>query len=141
MAEKTSDPVALWQEMFREMQKGFNSLANQAMSSQSFSRPASSDGESSTAGQQQLASFMERCFVSMNMPSRVQMAGIVVQLQAIEGQLDEIKALLREMQTASKAVSAAAPTPTPTPRPTLPTQPLTAPRSKRRAAPPGGEKQ
>ncbi len=33
MAEKSNDPVAIWQNMLGEMEKGFNSFANQAMSS------------------------------------------------------------------------------------------------------------
>ena len=138
MAEKISDLLSLWQEMFREVQKGFSSLTNQAMFSPPFSKSTSSDGGTPTAEQPQLASFMERYFVGMNIPSRVQMAGIAVQLQAIEGQLNEIKVLLQEMQTASKAVSAAASTPTITPGPTSPAP--TPPRSRRRVAPPGKEK-
>lgn len=139
MAERTCDPVALWQEMFREMQKGFSSLANQTMPSPPFFKSTNSDGDSPSAAQQQLASFMERYFVSMNMPSRVQMAGIAVQLQAIESQLNEIKALLQQMQTvSSKAVSAAAPSPPPVPGPTSPA--TTPPRSRRRTASPREEK-
>jgi hypothetical protein len=133
MADKNSDPVALWQEMFREMQRGFSALASQVLSSPPFSKPANSDGESPTVAQQQLASFMERCFVSMNMPSRVQMARVVVQLQAIESQLNEIKALLQEMP---KALSAAAPTRTLTPGPASPTPTPAPQRSRRRVVPP-----
>jgi hypothetical protein len=38
MADKTNDPVALWQNMVGEMEKGFNAFANQAMASPQFSR-------------------------------------------------------------------------------------------------------
>jgi len=31
MANKSNDPVALWQTMIGEMEKGFNAFANQAM--------------------------------------------------------------------------------------------------------------
>ena len=31
MADKANDPVAIWQTMIGEMEKGFNSFANQAM--------------------------------------------------------------------------------------------------------------
>jgi hypothetical protein len=33
MADKSNDPVAMWQNMIGEMEKGFNSFANQAMTS------------------------------------------------------------------------------------------------------------
>ena len=38
MADKSNDPVAMWQNMIGEMEKGFNSLANQAMVSPEFTR-------------------------------------------------------------------------------------------------------
>ena len=38
MAEKSNDPVAIWQNMLGEMEKGFNSFANQAMTSPEFSK-------------------------------------------------------------------------------------------------------
>ena len=36
MADKSNDPVAMWQNMIGEMEKGFNSFVNQAMSSPEF---------------------------------------------------------------------------------------------------------
>ena len=38
MADKGNDPVAIWQTMIGEMEKGFNSFANQAMTSPEFSK-------------------------------------------------------------------------------------------------------
>ena len=38
MADKSNDPVAIWQNMLGEMEKGFNSFANQAMASPEFSK-------------------------------------------------------------------------------------------------------
>ena len=38
MADKSNDPVAMWQNMIGEMEKGFNSFANQAMASPEFSK-------------------------------------------------------------------------------------------------------
>src|SRR5579883_1678925 len=38
MSEKVNDPVALWQKMLGEMEKGFNSLANEALASPQFSK-------------------------------------------------------------------------------------------------------
>ena len=38
MADKSNDPVVLWQTMIGEMEKGFNAFANQAMASPEFSK-------------------------------------------------------------------------------------------------------
>src|SRR5947207_809780 len=38
MTDKINDPVAMWQKMVGEMEKGFNSFANQAMASPEFSQ-------------------------------------------------------------------------------------------------------
>src|SRR3979411_3457850 len=38
MADKSNDPVAMWQNMIGEMEKGFNSFANQEMESTEFSK-------------------------------------------------------------------------------------------------------
>ena len=72
MADKGNDPAAIWQTMLGEMEKGFNSFANQAMTSPEFSK-------------------------AMNLPSRAQMAGMAERLQSIEGQLNEIKAMLHQV--------------------------------------------
>ena len=40
---------------------------------------------------------MEKYLVAMNLPSRAQMVGMAERLQAIEGQLNEIKAVLHQM--------------------------------------------
>ena len=38
MADKGNDPAVVWQTMIGEMEKGFNSFANQAMASPEFSK-------------------------------------------------------------------------------------------------------
>ena len=38
MADKGNDPAVIWQTMIGEMEKGFNSFANQAMASPEFSK-------------------------------------------------------------------------------------------------------
>jgi hypothetical protein len=102
MADKSNDPVAIWQNMIGEMEKGFNSFANQAMASP------------------QLGDLMEKYLVSMNLPSRAQMVGMAERLQSIEGQLNEIKALLHQVHNNSAVPEggyAAAPRPPRTKRP------------------------
>jgi len=120
MAEKNNDPVAIWQNMLGEMEKGFNSFANQAMASPEFSKVVNQVGGVSAGAQKQLGELMEKYLVGMNLPSRAQMVSMAERLQSIEGQLNEIKALLYQAQQNSGAPAggpAAAPRPPRTKRP------------------------
>jgi hypothetical protein len=101
MADKGNDPVAIWQTMIGEMEKGFNSFANQAMASPEFSKVVNQVGGASAGAQKQLGDLMEKYLVSMNLPSRAQMVGMAERLQSMEGQLNEIKAMLHQMQRAA----------------------------------------
>jgi SMC interacting uncharacterized protein involved in chromosome segregation len=120
MAEKSNDPVAIWQNMLGELEKGFNSFANQAMASPEFSKVVNQVGGVSAGAQKQLGELMEKYLVGMNLPSRAQMVSMAERLQSIEGQLNEIKALLYQAQQSSGAPAggpAAAPRPPRTKRP------------------------
>ena len=101
MADKSNDPVALWQNMVGEMEKGFNAFANQAMASPQFSKVVNQVGGATAGAQKQLGDLMEKYLVSMNLPSRAQMVSMAERLQSIEGQLNEIKALLHQVHSNS----------------------------------------
>jgi len=101
MADKSNDPVAMWQNMIGEMEKGFNSFANQAMASPEFSKAMNQVGGATAGAQKQLGELMEKYLVSMNLPSRAQMVSMAERLQSIEGQLNEIKALLHQVNSNS----------------------------------------
>jgi SMC interacting uncharacterized protein involved in chromosome segregation len=126
MASKSNDPIALWQSMIGEMEKGFNAFANQAMSSPEFSKVMNQAGGASAGAQKQFAELMEKYLLSMNLPSRAQMVGMAERLQSIEGQLNEIKATLQQMNAASGGTTGYAGVAKP-------------PRTKRPPAPPSGE--
>jgi SMC interacting uncharacterized protein involved in chromosome segregation len=126
MADKSNDPVVLWQTMIGEMEKGFNAFANRAMESPEFSKVVNQVGGVSAGAQKQLGDLMEKYLVSMNLPSRAQMVGMAERLQSIEGQLNEIKALLQQVHNNSAAPEGGIPA---APKP---------PRT-RRPPPPGGE--
>ena len=118
MADKSNDPVVMWQNMIGEMEKGFNSFANQAMSSPEFSRVMNQVGGAAAGAQKQLGELMEKYLVGMNLPSRSQMVGMAERLQSIEGQLNEIKAMLHQVHHNSLAPdSGSAPRPPRTKRP------------------------
>jgi hypothetical protein len=103
MADKSNDPAAMWQNMIGEMEKGFNAFANQAMASPEFSKVVNQVGGASAGAQKQLGDMMEKYLVSMNLPSRAQMISMAERLQSIEGQLNEIKALLHQVHNNSSA--------------------------------------
>ena len=87
----------MWQTMIGEMEKGFNSFANQAMASPEFSKVDQPGRRRRAGAQKQLGELMEKYLVSMNLPSRAQMVSMAERLQSIEGQLNEIKALLYQV--------------------------------------------
>jgi SMC interacting uncharacterized protein involved in chromosome segregation len=120
MADKSNDPVAIWQNMIGEMEKGFNAFANKAMESPEFSKVVNQVGGVSAGAQKQLSDMMEKYLVSMNLPSRTQMVSMAERLQSIEGQLNEIKALLHQIHGQAGAPAGgypAAPRPPRTRRP------------------------
>ncbi len=118
MADKSNDPVALWQNMIGEMEKGFNAFANQAMASPEFSKVVNQVGGATAGAQKQLGELMEKYLLTMNLPSRAQMVGMAERLQSIEGQLNEIKSMLQQMQgNTAGAGSPATPRPPRTKRP------------------------
>jgi hypothetical protein len=119
MADKSNDPVAMWQNMIGEMEKGFNSFANQAMTSPEFSKVMNQVGSVGAGAQKQLGELMEKYLVSMNLPSRAQMVSMGERLQSIEGQLNEIRALLQQVHNNSGAPAGgySAPKPPRTKRP------------------------
>jgi hypothetical protein len=103
MADKGNDPAVIWQTMLGEMEKGFNSFANQAMASPEFSQVMNQVGGVSAGAQKQLGELMEKYLLAMNLPSRAQMVGMAERLQSIEGQLNEIKAMLHQVHHNSLA--------------------------------------
>ncbi|MCP3458949.1 MULTISPECIES: hypothetical protein [unclassified Bradyrhizobium] len=118
MTDKINDPVALWQKMIGEMEKGFNSFATNAMETPEFSQAMNRAGGVAAGAQKQFGDVMEKYLLSMNLPSREQMTGIAERLQSIEGQLGEIKSMLSQMSASSGTSPAgAAPRPPRTKRP------------------------
>jgi SMC interacting uncharacterized protein involved in chromosome segregation len=120
MADKSTDPVAIWQNMMGEMEKGFNAFATKAMETPEFSKVVNQVGGVSAGAQKQLGDMMEKYLLTMNLPSRAQMVGMAERLQGIEGQLNEIKALLHQLQKNAGAAGGgfpAAPKPPRTRRP------------------------
>jgi hypothetical protein len=90
------------------------------MASPEFSKVVNQVGGVSAGAQKQFGDLMEKYLVSMNLPSRAQMVSMAERLQSIEGQLNEIKALLHQVHGKSGAPEGgypAAPKPPRTRRP------------------------
>ena len=118
MTDKITDPVALWQKMVGEMEKGFNSVATKAMETPEFSQAVNRAGGVAAGAQKQFGDLIEKYLLSMNLPSREQITGIAERLQSVECQLGEIKAMLSQMSANSGAQQVgAAPRPPRTKRP------------------------
>ena len=105
MADKTSDAIALWQQMMGEMQKGFRAFSTQLAAAPAL-RNASEQATSPHGAQQQLTDLMESYFAGLNLPSRAQLNGMSDRLQAIESELTDIRALLHEALMNSKSAGA-----------------------------------
>src|SRR6202790_4459503 len=103
MADKGNDPAVIWQTVIGEMEKGFNSFANQALASPEFSKVMNQVGGATGGAKKQLGELMEKYLVSMNLPSRAQLVGMAERIQSIEVQLNEIKALLHQVHNNSGA--------------------------------------
>lgn len=120
MVDKSYDPAAAWQTFLGEMERGFNSFANQAMGSSEFSRAMNQVSGSSIGAQKALGEAMERYLTGMNLPSRSQLTSLGERLQAIEAQLNDIKAQLNQVHPGSSPSElrrAAVPKPPRTKRP------------------------
>ena len=97
MSDKPADPMQVWHTMLSEMEKGFNAMANQVMGSEQFSKITHQFTGASVGAQKAVGDLMERYLVGMNLPSRAQMDSMAGRLQSIEGQLNEIRALLNRV--------------------------------------------
>src|SRR6202011_1503251 len=135
MADKGNDPVAIWQNMIGEMEKGFNAFANKAMESPQFSKAMNQAGGVTAGAKKQLGDFMEKYLLTMNLPSRAQMVSMAERLASIEGQLNEIKALLHQVHGQSAAPGSSHPA---APRPPRTKRPPSAGREQKGPPPPAG---
>src|SRR5258707_14444651 len=96
MANKGNDPIAIWQTMIGEMEKGFNAFANRAMESPQFSKAMNQVGGVSAGAEKQLGDLMEKYLLTMNLPSRAQMVSMGERPQWIERKLNKIKAAVHQ---------------------------------------------
>jgi|HubBroStandDraft_5_1064220.scaffolds.fasta_scaffold613656_2 hypothetical protein len=114
MAEQTNlDPLGLWRDMLGQWERGLNSVANQAMGSDEFSRAMHQVTSLGLRMQQTVGETMEKSLRALNLPSRGDLIAISERIGRIEEALARIES----------AQNAAQPAPSDKPRPARTRQP------------------
>jgi hypothetical protein len=117
MPEQPSlDPMNLWRDMLTQWERGLNSVANQAMGSNEFSRAMHQVTALSLRMQQTAGDAMGKSLQAMNLPTRSDILELAERVGCIEESLARLEAALP---------AAAAPAPAP-------------PRAARTRQPPAG---
>jgi hypothetical protein len=119
MADKGTDPVQMWHTFLADMEKQFNSISNQAMGSEEFSRVVGQVTGASAGAKKAFGDFMEKYLAAMNLPSRSELIDLGERLHTIEGRLNDIMTLLQRVHAdvAADNVASGAPRPPRTKRP------------------------
>jgi hypothetical protein len=120
MADPPKDPLSLWRDLLGQWEKSVNTLANETMGSEEYSRSINGAMGLTLKMQESLRDVMTAHLANLNLPSRVDVARLDERVQNVEAKLDRLIALVER-----GAPPASVP---PAPRP---------PRTKR---PPGSER-
>ncbi len=86
--------MALWRDLLGQWEKSVNTLANQTMGSEEYSRSMNGAMGVTLKMQESMKDVMATYLANMNLPSRVDFTRLDERVQGIEGRLDRIIALL-----------------------------------------------
>jgi len=101
MAEQTNlDPLGLWRDMLGQWERGLNSVANQAMGSDEFSRAMHQVTSLGLRMQQSVGEAMEKSLRALNLPSRGDLIAISERIGRIEETLARIESAQSTAQPA-----------------------------------------
>ncbi len=92
--ENPTDPAAIFRDLVTRWERNVNSLANQVMGTESFSRLMQEMQRMQLALQQAVSADMGRRLASMNMPTRDDVIRIAEKLADVERRLARIEASL-----------------------------------------------
>jgi hypothetical protein len=100
MAEQPNlDPLALWRDMLGQWERGLNSVANQAMGSDEFSRAMHQVTSLGLRMQQTAGEAMEKSLRALNLPSRGDLVALGERIGRIEEALARIESATRPAET------------------------------------------
>jgi SMC interacting uncharacterized protein involved in chromosome segregation len=95
MAEQPSlDPTSLWRDMLTQWERGLNSVANQTMGSNEFSRAMHQVTALSLRMQQTAGEAMSKSLQAMNLPTRTDILALSERIGRIEETLARLEAAL-----------------------------------------------
>ena len=93
MADQPSlDPLALWRDMLGQWERGMNSVANQAMGSDEFSRAMHQVTSVGLRMQQTVGEMLGKSLAALNLSTRNDVLAINERLARIEARLDALSA-------------------------------------------------
>jgi hypothetical protein len=84
------DPLSLWRDMLNQWERGMNSLGNQALGSEEFSRAMHQVTSMGLRMQQTMGDMLGKSLTAMNLPTRNDLTAINERLGRIEARLDEL---------------------------------------------------
>ena len=117
MADPGKDPMALWRDLLGQWETSVNTLANETMGSEEYSRSMNGAMGLTLKMPESMKDVMATYLANMNLPSRVDFTRLDERVQGIEGRLDRIIALLERSARGSASAAPAVPRPPRTKRP------------------------
>ncbi len=84
------DPLSLWRDMLSQWERGMNSLGNQALGSEEFSRAMHQVTSMGLRMQHTVGDMLGKSLTALNLPTRNDLTAIAERLSRIEARLDEL---------------------------------------------------
>ena len=82
------DPFEMWRQVVTKLEGGINSMANQNMSSEQFTRALQQFSQVSTGMQQTFEKVLDGYFKALQLPSRKDIVALDERLQRLEDKID-----------------------------------------------------